>query len=101
MDHIFLQVVEISSHGRYMYETGRNKSSNFEYDTSTSSAPLEAAYQRIRELESTQSQLQEKIRELRNNIQSSDEWKLQTEENDAPHDRANNRVRGFEPINYH
>ena len=54
---IFLQVVEASSHGRYMYGTGRNKSSNFALDASTSLAPLEVAHQRIRELESTQSQL--------------------------------------------
>ena len=77
---IFLQVVEASSHDRYMYGTGRNKSSSFASDASTSSTPLEATYQWIRELESAQSQLQEEVRELQSNIQSSDEWKLQTEE---------------------
>ena len=79
-DRIFLQDVLASSHGRYMYETDRNKSSSFASDASTSLASLEAAYQRIRELESTQSQLQEEVRELRSNIQSSAEWRLQTEE---------------------
>ena len=53
-DRIFLQVVEASSHSRYMYETGRNKSSSFASYASTSSAPLKAAHRRIRELESTQ-----------------------------------------------
>ena len=42
--------------------------------------PLEVAHQRIRELESAQSQLQEEVHELRSNIQSSNEWRLQTEE---------------------
>ena len=79
-DRIFLQVVEASSHGQYMYGTGRNKSSSFASEASTSSTPLEADYQWIRELESAQSQLQEEVRELQSNIQSSDEWKLQTEE---------------------
>ena len=79
-DRIFLQVVEASSHGRYMYGTGRNKSSSFAFDASTSSAPLEAAHQRIRELESAQSQLQKEVRELQSNIRSSDGWRLQTEE---------------------
>ena len=50
-DRMFLQAIEVSSHGRYMYGTGRNKSSNFAFDASTSLAPLEAAHQRIRELE--------------------------------------------------
>ena len=63
-DSIFLQVVEASSHGRYMYGISRNKSSNFAFDASTSLAPLEVAHQRIRELESTQSQLQKEIHEL-------------------------------------
>ena len=44
-DRIFLQVVEASSHGRYMYGTSRNKSFNFASDASTSSTPLEAAHQ--------------------------------------------------------
>ena len=79
-DRIFLQAVEASSHGRYMYGAGRNKSSSFAFDASTSLAPLEAAHQRIRELESTQSQLQKEVRELQSNIQSSDGWRLQTEE---------------------
>ena len=56
-DRIFLQVLEASSHGRYMYGTGRNKSSSFSFDASTSSAPLEATHQRIKELGSAQSQL--------------------------------------------
>ena len=63
-----------------MYGACRNKSSNFAFDASTSSAPLEAAHQRIRELESAQSQLQKEVRELQSNIQSSDGWRLQTEE---------------------
>ena len=63
-----------------MYGTGRNKSSSFAFDASTSSAPLEAAHQRITELKLAQSQLQEEVRELRSNIQSSDEWRLQTKE---------------------
>ena len=46
-DRIFLQAVEASSHGRYIYGTGQNKSSIFAFDASTSSAPLEAAHQRI------------------------------------------------------
>ena len=79
-DRIFLQAIEASSHGRYMYGTGRNKSSSFASDTSTSFRPLEVAHQRIRELESAQSQLQEEVHELRSNIQSSNEWRLQTEE---------------------
>ena len=79
-DRIFLQAIEASSHGRYMYGTGRNKSSSFAYDASTSFTPLEVAHQRIRELESAQSQLQEEVHELRSNIQSSNEWRLQTEE---------------------
>ena len=49
-------------------------------DASTSFTPLEVAHQRIRELESAQSQLQEEVHELRSNIQSSNEWRLQTEE---------------------
>ena len=79
-DRIFLHAVEASSHGRYMYVTGRNKSSSFVFDASTSSAPLEAAHKRIRELESTQSQLQKEVRELQSNIQSPYGWRLQTEE---------------------
>ena len=79
-DRIFLQVIEASSHGRYMYGTGRNKSSSFASDASTSFTPLEVAHQRIRELESARSQLQEEVHELRSNIQSSNEWRLQTEE---------------------
>ena len=79
-DRIFLQTVEASSHGRYMYGTGRNKSSSFAFDASTSSAPLEAAHQRIRELESAQSQLQKEVWELQSNIQSFDGWRLLTEE---------------------
>ena len=79
-DRIFLQAIEASSHGRYMYGTGRNKSSSFASDASTSFTPLEVAHQRIRELESAQSQLQEEVHELRSNIQSSNEWRLQTEE---------------------
>ena len=79
-DRISLQAIEASSHGRYMYGTGRNKSSSFASDASTSFTPLEVAHQRIRELESTQSQLQEEVHELRSNIQSSNEWRLQTEE---------------------
>ena len=79
-DRIFLQVIEASSHGRYMYGTGRNKSSSFASNASTSFTPLEVAHQRIRELESAQSQLQEEVHELRSNIQSSNEWRLQTEE---------------------
>ena len=79
-DGIFLQAIEASSHGRYMYRTGRNKSSSFASDASTSFTPLEVAHQRIRELESAQSQLQEEVHELRSNIQSSNEWRLQTEE---------------------
>ena len=43
-DRIFLQAVEASSHGRYMYGIGRNKSSSFAFDASTSSTPLEAAH---------------------------------------------------------
>ena len=39
--------------------------------------PLEAAHQRIRELESALSQLQKEVRELQSNIQSSDRWRLQ------------------------
>ena len=79
-DRIFLQAIEASSHGRYMYGTGRNKSSSFASDATTSFTPLEVAHQRIRELESAQSQLQEEVHELRSNIQSSNEWRLQTEE---------------------
>ena len=79
-DRIFLKAIEASSHGRYMYGTGRNKSSSFASDASTSFTPLEVAHQRIRELESAQSQLQEEVHELRSNIQSSNEWRLQTEE---------------------
>ena len=79
-DRIFLQAVEASSHGRYMYGTGQNKSSSFAFDASTSSAPLEASHERIRELESAQSQLQKEVWELQSNIQSSDGWRLQTEE---------------------
>ena len=79
-DRIFLQAIEASSHGRYMYGTGRNKSSSFASDASTSFTPLEVAHQRIRKLESAQSQLQEEVHELRSNIQSSNEWRLQTEE---------------------
>ena len=79
-DRIFLQAIEASSHGRYMYGTGRNKSSSFASDASTSFTALEVAHQRIRELESAQSQLQEEVHELRSNIQSSNEWRLQTEE---------------------
>ena len=79
-DRIFLQAIEASTHGRYMYGTGRNKSSSFASDASTSFTPLEVAHQRIRELESAQSQLQEEVHELRSNIQSSNEWRLQTEE---------------------
>ena len=79
-DRIFLQAIEASSHGRYMYGTSRNKSSSFASDASTSFTPLEVAHQRIRELESAQSQLQEEVHELRSNIQSSNEWILQTEE---------------------
>ena len=79
-DRIFLQAIEASSHGRYMYGTGRNKSFSFASDASTSFTPLEVAHQRIRELESAQSQLQEEVHELRSNIQSSNEWRLQTEE---------------------
>ena len=79
-DRIFLQAIEASSHDRYMYGTGRNKSSSFASDASTSFTPLEVAHQRIRELESAQSQLQEEVHELRSNIQSSNEWRLQTEE---------------------
>ena len=79
-DRIFLQAIEASSHGRYMYGTGRNKSFIFASDASTSFTPLEVAHQRIRELESAQSQLQEEVHELRSNIQSSNEWRLQTEE---------------------
>ena len=79
-DRIFLLAVEASSHGRYMHETGRNKSSSFASEASTSSTLLEVAYQRIRELESAQSQMQEEVRELRSNIQSSDEWRLHIEE---------------------
>ena len=79
-DHIFLQAVEVSSHGRYMYGTCQNKLSIIASDASTSSAPLETAHQRIIQLESTQSQLQEEVRELRSNIHSSDDWRLQTEE---------------------
>ena len=79
-DRIFLQAIEASSHGRYMYGTGQNKSSSFASDASTSFTPLEVAHQRIRELESAQSQLQEEVHELRSNIQSSNEWRLQTEE---------------------
>ena len=79
-DRIFLQAIEASSHGRYMYGTSRNKSSSFASDASTSFTPLEVAHQRIRELESAQSQLQEEVHELRSNIQSSNEWRLQTEE---------------------
>ena len=79
-DRIFLQAIEASSHGRYMYGTGRNKSSSFASDASTSFTPLEVAHQRIRELESAQSQLQQEVHELRSNIQSSNEWRLQTEE---------------------
>ena len=79
-DCIFLQAIEASSHGRYMYGTGRNKSSSFASDASTSFTPLEVSHQRIRELESAQSQLQEEVHELRSNIQSSNEWRLQTEE---------------------
>ena len=79
-DRIFLQAIEASSHGRYMYGTGRNKSSSFASDASTSFTPLEVAHQRIRELESAQSQLQKEVHELRSNIQSSNEWRLQTEE---------------------
>ena len=56
-NRIFLQVVEASSHGRYMYGTCQNKSSSFAFDSSTSSAPLKAAHQHTRELESVQSQL--------------------------------------------
>ena len=63
-----------------MYGTGRNKSSSFAFDASTSSAPLEVAHQRNTELKLAQSQLQEKVRELRSNIQSLDEWRLQTKE---------------------
>ena len=54
-DRIFLQVVEASSHGRYMYGTCRNKSSSFSSDAFTSLAPLEEAHQWIRELELAQS----------------------------------------------
>ena len=54
-DRTFLQAIEASSHGRYMYGTGQNKSSSFAFDASTSSAPLEVVHQRIRELESAQS----------------------------------------------
>ena len=79
-DRILLQAIGASSHGRYMYGTGRNKSSSFASDASTSFTPLEVAHQRIRELESAQSQLQEEVHELRSNIQSSNEWRLQTEE---------------------
>ena len=79
-DRIFLQAIEASSHGRYMYGTGRNKSFSFASDASTSFTPLEVAHQRIRELESAQSQLQEEVHELQSNIQSSNEWRLQTEE---------------------
>ena len=79
-DCIFLQAVEASSHDIYMYGTGRNKSSSFAFDACTSSAPLEAAHQRIREVESAQSQLQEEVHELGSNIQSFDGWRLQTEE---------------------
>ena len=79
-DRIFLQAIEASSHGRYMYGMGRNKSSSFASDASTSFTPLEVAHQRIRELESAQSQLQEEVHELRSNIQSSNEWRLQIEE---------------------
>ena len=79
-DRIFLQAIEASSYGRYMYGTGRNKSSSFASDASTSFTPLEVAHQRIRELESAQSQLQEEVHELQSNIQSSNEWRLQTEE---------------------
>ena len=79
-DRIFLQAIEASSHGRYMYGTGRNKSSSFASNAFTSFTPLEVAHQRIRELESAQSQLQEEVHELRSNIQSSNEWRLQTEE---------------------
>ena len=79
-DRIFLQAIEASSHGEYMYGTGRNKSSIFASDASTSFTPVEVAHQRIRELESAQSQLQEEVHELRSNIQSSNEWRLQTEE---------------------
>ena len=79
-DRIFLQAIEASSHGRYMYGTGRNKSSSFASDASTSFTPLEVAHQQIRELESAQSQLQEEVHELRSNIQPSNEWRLQTEE---------------------
>ena len=56
-DRIFLLVVEASSHVRYMYRTSQNKLSSFASDASTSLAPLEATHQRIRELESAQSQL--------------------------------------------
>ena len=79
-DRVFLQVDEASSHGRYMYGIGQNKSSNFASNASTSSAPLEGTRQRIREHELAQSWLKEEVRELRNNIQSSDEWRLQIEE---------------------
>ena len=79
-DRIFLQVVEVSSHGRYMYGTSQNKSSSFAFDASTSSAPLEAVHQRIRELESAKSQLQNEVRELQSNIQSYDGWIRQTDE---------------------
>ena len=61
-----------------MYGTSQNKSSNFASDASTSSERREVAHQWIRELESAQSQLQGEVRELRSNIQSSDEWRLQT-----------------------
>ena len=79
-DRIFLQAIEASSHGRYMYGTGRNKLSSFASDASTSFTPLEVAHQWIRELESAQSELQEEVHELRSNIQSSNEWRLQTKE---------------------
>ena len=63
-----------------MYGTGQNKSSSFAFDASKSLAPLEAAHQRIRELESAQPQLQKKVWELQSNIQSSYGWRIQTEE---------------------
>ena len=67
---IVYSYIEASSHGRYMYGSSRNKSSSFAFDAFTSSAPLEAAHQRIRELESAQSQLQKEVRELQSNSQS-------------------------------
>ena len=49
-DHVFLQAVEASSHGRYMYGTSRNKSSSFAFDAFTSLEPLEVAHQRLESL---------------------------------------------------